>query len=234
MKAIFVFAHPDDESFSSGGTIPKIVKEGAVVKLITATRGEKGQTGQLHLSKGQRLGLVREKELKNAAKILGISQIYFLDYIDGTLNKFPKNEIGYKILDIFKKEKPDIVVTFNKEGGSKHPDHIQVNKSTTFAFNQYLKAASKHIRLYYTATPRSFVEKLKKQGLVYNVFGEIKGIPMSQITTAIDISKTIQIKIKALRCHQTQRKDWERFLKRMEYAEAQTEFFRLVYENSLV
>ena len=42
MKALFVFAHPDDETFSSGGTIAKLSKSGVIVKLICATKGEAG------------------------------------------------------------------------------------------------------------------------------------------------------------------------------------------------
>lgn len=231
MKLIFVFAHPDDESISSGGTIALLTKKGVKVKLITATRGENGQTNDLCTQ--EELGKVREKELKKVAKVLGISYIYFLNFTDGTLNSLPKNTISGKILDILKKEKPDIVVTFNEEGGSRHPDHIQISKSTTQAFRGYLKMAKKHTKLYYTAIPRSFLEKLRDEGMDYRVFGKIKGTPDSQITTVIDISETINTKIKALKSHKTQRKDWERFLKRMNYKEFKNEFFRLVKENSL-
>lgn len=231
MKIIFVFAHPDDESISSGGTIALLAKKGDV-KLITATRGENGQTGGLCAQ--EELGKVREKELKKAAKVLGISQIYFLYFTDGALSKLPKNVISDKILSLFKKEMPDVVVTFNEEGGSRHPDHIQINKSTTEAFFEYLKVTKRHVRLYYNAMPRSFVEKLRDEGMDYRVYGKIKGTPDSQITSIIDISETIETKIKALKSHKTQKKDWERFLKRMKHKEFKNEFFRLARENSFV
>ncbi|MDP3988325.1 MAG: PIG-L deacetylase family protein [Candidatus Levybacteria bacterium] len=233
MKILFVFAHPDDESFSSGGTISKLAKAGVDVRLITATRGEKGQVGNPPLCKQEDLGKFREKELRCAAKILGVSQIYFLDYIDATLHSISKKEISDKILSILKVEKPDAVVTFNKEGGSRHPDHIQVGKSATLAFEKYMENAKKHVRLYHGAMPRSFVKKIFAQGTAYTVYGKIRGTPDFQITTKVDISDTIEDKIKALKCHQTQKKDWERFLKRKDYKEFKMEFFRLVMENEI-
>lgn len=234
MKVIFIFAHPDDETFSSGGTIALLTKRGVEVKLITATRGEKGQLGDPPICEGEELGKVREKELRKAAKVLGISRIYFLHFIDGSLSRLPKNQISNKILKVFIKENPDIVITFNEEGGSLHPDHIQISESATDAFKKYLKIAKKHVRLYYSAMPRSFVEKLRSEGLDYRVFGKIKGTSDSEITTVIDISDTIDIKVKALKCHKTQKKDWERFIKRLKHKETRNEFFSLIKENNLI
>lgn len=231
MKVIFVFAHPDDESFSSAGTIARLSKIGVCVKLITATKGESGQIGNPPITTKENLGKIREKELKKAAKILGIKQIYFLGYKDGELLRIPKKEIAKKILKIFKKEKPDAVVTFNEEGGSLHPDHVQIHKTTTIAFKQYIKIVNKHIRLYYVTNPRKFINKLRKLGMSYNVFGKIKGTPSTRITTIIDISDTIGLKIKALKCHKTQHQDWERYLTRFIHKEARFEFFRLALEN---
>ena len=63
MKIIFVFAHPDDESFSSGGTIVSLKNNHATIKLITATKGEGGETNGI--CKKEELGSIREKELKS-------------------------------------------------------------------------------------------------------------------------------------------------------------------------
>lgn len=234
MKAIFVFAHPDDETFATGGTIIKLVESGVEVKLITATRGEAGQFGDLKIKTKEELGKLREKELKNAAKILGISKIYFLDYIDGTLDRIPLKSINKKILPILKDEKPDIVITFYKEGGSKHPDHIKIHKAATLAFKSYLKTAKKHARLYYVVSLRKFIKKLEKANLMHYTFGKVKGVPFTKVTTKVDISDTFDTKIKALKCHQTQKKDWERFIKRVDFKEIKSEYFSLVLENGLI
>ena len=231
-KVFFVFAHPDDETFSSAGTIASLTKNGVEVKLITATRGEAGMTGGVCSEK--ELGKVREKELKNAAKILGISQIFFLDYLDFTLKKVPVKELSEKILKILKKETPDIIITFNEEGGSKHPDHIQISKAATKAFDDYSSSVKKGVKLYYTASPQSLLKKLEKEDTAYTAFGKIIGTPDNEITTRIDISKTVDKKVSAIKCHLTQKSDWERYLKRTKHPEFKFENFKLIKETSII
>ncbi|OGE37606.1 hypothetical protein A3B45_03090 [Candidatus Daviesbacteria bacterium RIFCSPLOWO2_01_FULL_39_12] len=233
MKALFVFAHPDDETFSSGGTIAKLSKSGVIVKLICATKGEAGTVGDPPLTTQDRLGDAREKELRKAAKILGISQIYFLGFIDGTLHQLPIGKLQEQILLILQKEKPDMVVTFDKRGGSNHPDHKAVSKATTRSFQKYLGSTKKWIRLYHTAIPRSYLKEYEKHGLSYTAFGTIKGVADTQITTISDIKDTYDIKVKAANCHKTQRKDWERFLSRADVVDVKKEFFMLILENKL-
>ena len=230
MKIIFVFAHPDDESFSSGGTIAHLSKNNAAVKLITATKGEGGETNGI--CKKKDLGIIREKELKNAAKVLGIEQIFFLGFKDGTLIDIPKNKLKNNILKILKKEKPDIVVTFDKNGGSNHPDHKTMSQAATYAFMEFSKLSKKRIALYHTAIPQSYLKKYKKSGLEYKVFGEMIGTPDQEITTTIDIKDAYSIKIKALMCHKTQQKDVGRYFKRAEFVDLKKEFFQLISENS--
>lgn len=233
MKAIFVFAHPDDESFSTGGTIAKLTMSGAVVKLITATKGEVGLVGNPPICKQEDLGRVREKELRDACKVLGISKIYFLGHIDSTLARIGKKILVEQILSILEKEKPDIVVTFDKEGGSKHPDHIQIGLFATEAFAKYSNTIKKHVRLYHRVNPDWFIQKLRSLGLMYFTFGKIRGVRKDEISTAVDVSKVAPFKIKAAMCHKTQHKDWERLVKRMRHKEFAFEYFKLVSENRM-
>lgn len=229
MKVIFVFAHPDDESFSSGGTIVQLKKNNATIKLITATKGEAGQTNGI--CKKEDLGITREKELRSAARILGIDEIFFLGYKDGTLINISKNKIKNKILRILKKEKPYIVITFDKTGGSNHPDHKTISEVSTKAFMEFSKLSKKRVSLYYTAVPQSYLVHYKKSGLEYKVFGEMIGTPDRKITTVIDIKNTYSKKIKALMRHKTQQKDVERYLKRDKFVDLKKEFFRLISES---
>lgn len=233
VKVIFVFAHPDDESFASAGTIVKLIQQGVEVQLITATRGEKGMSGNFLVKSETELGKIREEELREAARILGISQIHFLDYLDSTLSKVEEKEISQKILTILKKENPDIVVTFNEEGGSRHPDHIQISKCTTKAFDNYAEKIDKQVALYYTAMPQSLIKRLENAGIVYKVFGKIQGTPDQEITTKIDVLDFMNKKIKAIKAHKTQQNDWKRYLKRMDYPESKYEYFQLVRGNEM-
>ncbi len=233
MKVVFIFAHPDDETFSSAGTIIKLRKKGVEVVLITATRGEAGQLGDPPVTTQENLGKIREQELRNAAKITGIQNIYFLDFIDGTLVNQSDAKLLSKIWPIVKKEAPDVIVTFNAEGGSRHPDHMKIHTVATHVFEKYLKVTKKHVRLYYTGMSRSMVKKLEEMGMAYTAFGKIEGTPDEQITTIVDIKDVYTTKIKALRCHVTQRKDWERFLKGAQIMDRKKEYFTLASENML-
>ncbi|MEK7517070.1 MAG: PIG-L deacetylase family protein [Patescibacteria group bacterium] len=232
MTFIFVFAHPDDESFSSGGTIAQLAKKGEKVVLVTATKGEKGQLGDPPIASKKNLGKTREKELENAAKILGISSILFLNFIDGTLQDHA-DSLRKKILEIFIKKSPDVVVTFDRHGGSNHPDHKTISRSTTESFENYMRRSKKHVHLYHTAVPRSYLKKYEKSGLTYIAFGKMKGTPDEDITTVVDIRNTYDLKVKALQMHKTQKKDVERFLKRSSVVDLKKEFFELIYENSI-
>lgn len=233
MKFLFVFAHPDDETFSSGGTIAKLSKKHKVI-LITATKGEAGEPGNPPITTRDKLGIVREKELRDAAKVLGIKRIHFLGYIDGKLRYARNKKLENKILSIFKVEKPDTIITFEKGGGSNHPDHKTISKATTKVFSEYKNLANKHVRLYHSAMPRSFIKKFAQKGLGYNAFGKIKGVKDADITTIIDITDTLQTKIKALKKHRTQNQDWERFLKRASEFNLNYEYFKLIDENELI
>ena len=230
MKILFVFAHPDDESFSSGGTIAKLAKSGEKVVLVTATKGEAGEVGNPPICTKENLGKTREKELKSAGKILGISRVLFLDFIDATLKDHISN-LKKQIFSIFAKENPDIVVTFDRHGGSNHPDHKAISNAATSAFEKYMDSSEKHVSLYHTAVPRSYLRKYEKAGLVYKAFGKMKGTPDDDITTIVNIKETYDLKIRALKMHKTQRKDVERFLKRTSYVDLKKEFFELIYEN---
>lgn len=234
MKILCVVAHPDDETFFAGGTIAKLVAKGHTVNLITATKGEAGELGNPPLCTQEELGSVREKELRSAAAILGITEIFFLDYIDATLDKISIVELSKKIEKIIIEEQPDIVITFNKEGGSRHPDHIQINRATTNAFGKYAEKSHKHIRLYYSDIPKSLLAKLEQLGTLYTSFGKIEGTHEDEITTVVDISETADKKLEAFKCHKTQEKDWKNYIKRKNLPEFTQEFFTLAFEKELL
>ena len=87
LKLLAVLAHPDDESLGNGGVLAKYADEGVEVYLVTATRGERGWFGRPEDYPGPAaLGEIRERELLEAADILGIREVSFLDYRDGELD----------------------------------------------------------------------------------------------------------------------------------------------------
>lgn len=234
MKVLLIFAHPDDETFGCGGTIAKLVRQGATVNLITSTTGQAGMTGIHGDITPEELGKVREKEHAEAGKILGISNIKYLGLMDGEVNKTEVPELVKILIPLIEQENPDIVITFEKNGASNHPDHKQMSLATTEAFKKWMKNANKHTRLYHLAVPVSYLKAYEKAGLAMKAFGTALGTPDEQITTIMDISDTFEIKDAAAKKHISQTSDWERFGKRMDIVDLKKEYFELIAENSIL
>lgn len=97
---LLVFAHPDDESFGLAGTVLKYTRQGVPVDLVCATQGEKGP--RLDVPAHMDTGTVRVAELRAAAAIMGIRNIYLLGYIDGELDAADADEIMNKVLEIMR------------------------------------------------------------------------------------------------------------------------------------
>jgi N-acetylglucosamine malate deacetylase 2 len=234
MKALLIFAHPDDETFGCGGTIAKLVQEGAAVNLITATTGQAGMTGIHGDITPEELGKVREKEHAEAAKILEISKIHYLGLMDGAVSETSVEELVKMLMPLIGEENPDLVITFEKNGASNHPDHKQMSKAATEAFKQWMGTVKKHVRFYYLSVPVSYLKAYEKAGLSMKAFGEALGTSDEDITTVVDISGTFEIKDKAARKHVSQASDWERFIKRMDIVDLKKEYFELAAENTLI
>jgi len=143
-----VLAHPDDESFGLGGTLALYARKGYYTYLICATRGEAGTVDPEHLNGFKDTAELRTQELDRAAKILGLKEVFFLDYRDSGMpgteeNKHPDaqinrsiDEVAGRVVRYIRELKPDVVLTFDPIGGYKHPDHIHIHKATVLAFEK--------------------------------------------------------------------------------------------------
>jgi LmbE family N-acetylglucosaminyl deacetylase len=134
LRLLAVFAHPDDESLGNGGMLARYAAEGVETYLITATRGEQGWFGRPEDNPGpEALGKIREGELREAAEILGIREVNFLDYRDGELNQADPDEVVRQIAEHIRRIRPHVVVTFDPAGVYGHPDHIAICQLATSA-----------------------------------------------------------------------------------------------------
>ncbi len=202
MKKNFVciFAHPDDEAFGPSGTILKLAKDFDIY-LICATRGEAGQNS---LKRQKELGKIREKELKESAKFLGVKKVYFLDFIDGTLSNSLYHELAEKIEKIVMDLKPVEIMTFESRGISGHIDHITVSMATQFVFQKL-----------------SFIKELWQYCLPFDFSIHVKnyfiffppGYHEHEVNKIIDISNVWKKKIETMKIHKSQDKDGKRLLK---------------------
>ena len=227
-----VFAHPDDEAFGTGGTLARCAGEGHRVALVCATRGEVGEISDDRLATPETLGQVREQELRCAAAKIGVSELIFLNYRDSGMAGTPENrhpkafinvpaeQVVAEIVRIIRKVKPQIVITFEPNGGYGHPDHIAIHRHTLAAFHlsadrQYrpeLGPVWQPERLFYPVIPGSFFlevrENMRRLGMDpsgLDRFGEAgEKWPDEQIHLVVDVSDWVDSKWEALYCHRTQ------------------------------
>lgn len=118
-----VWAHPDDESFMTGGLVSIAAANGQTVICVTATKGELGIQDESKWS-AEKLADIRAAEIADAMKILGVKHHHFLGYTDGSCNQASASEAVGKITELIEKYKPDTLVSFPPDGGTGHPDHI--------------------------------------------------------------------------------------------------------------
>ncbi len=128
---LFIGAHPDDETFFAAGTIAKYVSEGTRVSVVCATRGERGATADL--CSIEELPGVREAEMRDAMQVLGVAEIYFLPYEDQKLADAPLPEIREHLVAAIRKERPQILITFDPNGANQHADHMAISRFTSDA-----------------------------------------------------------------------------------------------------
>lgn len=172
-----VLAHPDDESFGVGGTLALYASKGYDTYYVCATRGEAGTVDEEFLKGFTNTAELRTGELLRAAKILGLKEVFFLDYRDSGMpgmedNNHPDAQINHSIDEVagrvvkyIRELKPDIVITFDPIGGYKHPDHIHIHTATVLAFEKaddasfHPEAGSpfKPRALYFQVFPRWFL-----------------------------------------------------------------------------
>jgi N-acetyl-1-D-myo-inositol-2-amino-2-deoxy-alpha-D-glucopyranoside deacetylase len=171
-------AHPDDESFGTGGTLAYYVRRGVKVYLICATHGEVGEVDEQYLQGFKSIAERREHELRCAAEHLGLEDVFFLGYRDSGMPGWPDNhhplalaaqpveKVAGEIAHYIRKLQPQIVITFDPIGGYRHPDHIAIHNATVAAFK--IAADTTFIdveglepyqakKLYFHTIPRNFL-----------------------------------------------------------------------------
>jgi LmbE family N-acetylglucosaminyl deacetylase len=219
LKLLAILAHPDDESLGIGSTLAKYAAEGVETYLICATRGERGWNGNERDYPGPTgLGKIREQELLNAAKALGIRRVFFLDYLDGDLDKADAVEAIEKITTIIREVRPQVVITFGPDGAYGHPDHIAISQFGTAAC--VLAADQSHgnikdhpahqvKKFYYFVNTRELIDDYT--GVFGNIEMGVDGVARSMVswpdwsyTTSIDAADHWKTALKAVNCHVSQ------------------------------
>ena len=119
-----VWAHPDDEAYTSAGLMAEFRRRGDRVVVVTATLGEHG-TSDPDAWPPHRLAAHRHVELRNSLAALDVDELHLLGYEDGTL---PQHDGTAEIAAVISAVAPDLIVTFGPEGMTGHPDHRAVSR----------------------------------------------------------------------------------------------------------
>ena len=136
IRIVGVFAHPDDDVFSVGGTFA-LHASGVAPTLVFCTSGENGPIWVDGIATRDSLGAVREREQVAAMEGLGVrARSVFLRYPDGGLTDVSREELIGTISAVLREVRPHVVVTFGADGLTSHPDHVRAGEATSVAFER--------------------------------------------------------------------------------------------------
>jgi N-acetyl-1-D-myo-inositol-2-amino-2-deoxy-alpha-D-glucopyranoside deacetylase len=242
-RLLLVHAHPDDETINNGATMARYVAEGAAVTLLTCTLGEEGEIlvpelEQLAADQADQLGGYRIWELRAAMAALGVTDIRFLGgpgrFRDSGMMGTPANEhprafwnadldeaVAHAVA-VVRDVRPQVVITYDENGGYGHPDHIQAHRvamaaveaAADPAYRPDLGTAWAAAKVYWNCLPRSVLQQgidaMKAAG-EESFFGAVDSaddLPFAVdddlVTAAVDGRAFATAKDAAMRSHPTQ------------------------------
>lgn len=179
---LVVLAHPDDETFGCAGVIALHTQAGTPVTYVCATRGEMGRNmGRPIFATRESLPILREQELRDACRIMGISDLRLLGIRDKTVEFVDPDALTARIKAIIDEIKPSLVITFYP-GYAVHPDHNAIGAAT--------------IRAIAAMAPE------ERPPVHCKAFGSnIEDLGPFEV---VDVSSVIDIKMAAFRAHRSQ------------------------------
>lgn len=197
-RAMFIYAHPDDVEFSGAGTAARWAQAGSDVIYVVITDGnvgthEKGMTAT-------RIAEIRRAEQEAAARVAGVQTCIFLGYHDGLLE--PTLELRKDLVRLIRQHRPNVVICgdpsayFPNNSRINHPDH---RAAATAAIDATFPAAE---------MPLLYPE-LEADGLSPHKVNFVYISNSDKANYYVDITQTIDLKIEALRQHESQFDDWD-------------------------
>ena len=192
-RVLVVNAHPDDSDFGASGTISQWVKQGIHVSYVLCTNGDQG--GEASSYSREEMPQVRQREQRAACAALGISDVTFLNYVDGHLE--PTIGLRKDIVRQIRIHKPDRMVIQSPERnwdriGASHPDHLAAGEAAIQAV--YPDARN----------PFAFTDLLSEEGLEPWRVKEVWLYAHHSPDHWVDITQTFPKKIAALNAHVSQ------------------------------
>lgn len=197
-SAMAIVAHPDDIEFSCVGTLARWRKAGARISYVLCTSGDVGIA--LPGMTRERASSIREEEARKAARIADATEIVFLGEPDGLLQ--PTLALRKKLVREIRRFKPEVVVTgdptvvFANESYINHPDH----RAASIAALDAVFPASGQPNLF---------QELEEEGLKAHKVRKVYIYGQQQSGLYVSIDDTMEIKLAALRAHESQFPTWD-------------------------
>jgi LmbE family N-acetylglucosaminyl deacetylase len=195
-RAMSIYAHPDDQEFSIGGTLAKWSRAGSEIVSVIITSGDSGSNDPSKDGRHKKeLAALREQEQLAANEILGVKETLFLRYPDGELE--PTIALRKDLTRLIRQFKPDAVLTGNPEAwfyGDEyinHPDHRAAAQAACTA-------------VFPSAGSRLMFTDLLEAGYEPHDVRRLYVHGTEKVNTWVDISETLELKIKALQQHASQ------------------------------
>ena len=191
-RAMVVAAHPDDAETGAGGTVAVLVRQGVEVTYVIVTKGNAGS--QDRAMTADRLGSIRAAEQYRAAKTLGVTHVEFLGYADGEVED--TRDLRRDITRQIRRWRPNLVISQNPHRTrslfASHRDH---RITGGVVLDCVYPLARNHM-----AFPELLPDyEPHKVGEIY-----IIKWPEDDHDLAVDISETMEVKLKAIACHESQ------------------------------
>ncbi|MFE5818185.1 N-acetyl-1-D-myo-inositol-2-amino-2-deoxy-alpha-D-glucopyranoside deacetylase [Streptomyces sp. NPDC056479] len=231
-RLLLVHAHPDDESINNGATMAKYAAEGARVTLVTCTLGEHGEVipAELQHLTGTALGEHRLGELTAAMRELGVEDFRLLGgrgrYEDSGMMGIADNDdpaslwqadveaAARALAEVIREVRPQVLVTYDPDGGYGHPDHIQAHRIAMRAAELAADAGWEIPKVYWNRVPRTVAEEAFARlqadlpALSFGKSATVDDVPGvvddERVTTVIDGTAHAGAKAAAMRAHATQ------------------------------
>lgn len=222
---VFVHAHPDDEASQTSGTMARAVAEGHRVVLVYATNGDHGEVPP-DLREGETVIERRRAEADCSAEVIGTHRLVWLGYADSGMTGWDQNlheaslmqaqveDVAMLLAEVLREEEADLVIGYDWHGGYGHPDHVKVHHATRRAAElagtpRYLEGTMNRDairRLYETAVASGRGEQVWDPGKPQDD-GNPLGTPEAELHWAVDVTRWLEVKRRALACHASQLSD---------------------------
>jgi LmbE family N-acetylglucosaminyl deacetylase len=201
-EAMVIGAHPDDNDFAAAGTSALWAKQGKKIVWVVMTDGAEGSEVPSIIDTD--LILTREQEQRMACEVLGVQAVEFLRFPDGHLTN--SEEARKAVVRLIRKYRPRVVLTHDPSQHIFAPDPDEKPDQTAYLNHPDHRATGSIVLdaiFPAVGNPRSYRELLAEGLPPYRVH-ELYLFFSSKDNTYIDITETIDLKAKGLRCHVTQ------------------------------